>query len=233
MTRRLGSQRIWIVADLHLRPDRPAEIAAFAAQLDALAAADAEALVVLGDLVDAWAGPGCWREPGFEPLLAAFHRLRERGIGLWLLRGNRDVLLEPDDLEPFGASLADRLLVEAGGATLLLSHGDEYCLRDRPYQRLRRALRFRPLRWLLRHLPFRLRMRFAARLRGASQAAVSRKPLGSMAVVEEAVVAALEEQRADIAVIGHLHREERRSLAAGKILRVLPAWSPEHPPEPV
>ena len=233
MIHRLGRQRLRLVADSHLRPDQPAEVAAAAAHVDALDAADTDALVVLGDLVDAWAGPGCWSEAGFEPLLSAFERLRQRGVGLWLLRGNRDVLFEAGDLEPFGGRLADRLVVETGRSVLLLSHGDEYCLRDKPYQRLRRALRRRPLRWLLRGLPLRLRLRLAARMRGASVAAVSRKPLESMALVDEAVSAALAEQGAAEAVIGHLHREERRTLPCGRTLRVLPAWSPERPPAPI
>ena len=170
---------------------------------------------------------------GYAPLVAAFRGLRQRGVELWLLRGNRDVLLEPADLEPFGGRLADRLLAATGSGTLLLSHGDEYCLRDRPYQRLRRALRARPLRWLLRSLPRRLRLGLAARMRGASQAAISRKPLDSMALVEEAVEAALADQGAAGAVIGHLHRAEQRVLAGGGALRVLPAWTPEQPPEPI
>ncbi len=233
MVHRLGAQRIRVVADLHLRPDQPAEVAAFAGQLEQLAAPETEALVVLGDLVDAWAGPGCWEEPGYAPLLAGFGGLAERGVELWLLRGNRDVLLEPADLEPFGGRLADRLLAATGSGTLLLSHGDEYCLRDRPYQRLRRALRARPLRWLLRSLPRRLRLGLAARMRGASQAAISRKPLDSMALVEEAVEAALADQGAAGAVIGHLHQAEQRVLAGGLALRVLPAWTPERSPEPI
>ncbi len=231
----LDARAVWLVADLHLRPDRPEEVAAFARQLDALPAA-CDALVVLGDLVDAWAGPGGWEEPGFEELVAAFRRLEARGIPAWVLRGNRDVLLEPADLGPLGARLADSLRVtpeEPGAAAALLSHGDEYCLRDRPYQRLRRALRWRPLRAVLRGLPGSLRRALARRMRRVSAEAVARKPLDSMALVDEAVGEALAARGAERAVIGHLHREERRELAGGGRLEVLPAWGPGSPPRPL
>ncbi|RMH05404.1 MAG: UDP-2,3-diacylglucosamine diphosphatase [Planctomycetota bacterium] len=218
-----------VVADLHLRPEEPEEIAAFAAQVRELAGAGAD-LAVLGDLVDAWPGPGHWREPAWAPLLAAARELTAAGGRLWLLRGNRDVLFEPADLAPLGARLADALLAPAEEGLALLSHGDEYCLRDRPYQRLRRALRWPPLRRLLRALPYRLRLRLAARMRGVSRAAVARKPLDALALEPAAVAAALAEAGAGLAVIGHLHREEQRELPGGLRLRVLPAWSPERPP---
>lgn len=229
---RLAASEVWVVADLHLPPDDDAEARRFAAQLAELPDS-CEALVVLGDLVDAWAGPGSWREPGYQPLLEALSRLPERGIACWLLRGNRDVLMEPPDLAGFGGHLADSLLLELGSRRLLLSHGDEYCLRDRPYQRLRRSLRFRPLRWLLRALPYRLRRRLAQRMRGLSREAVARKPLDAMALVDQAVVSALARHGAEEALIGHLHRAERRPLGPERALRVLPAWGPQRPPEPI
>ncbi|MAW60510.1 MAG: hypothetical protein CMJ94_06715, partial [Planctomycetes bacterium] len=58
-----GPLAVW--TDLHLRPEAPAEIAAFAAQVEAVSADTT--LLLLGDLFDAWTGPETFRSTAFEP----------------------------------------------------------------------------------------------------------------------------------------------------------------------
>ena len=221
----LGATRVRLYTDLHLRSDQPEEVADFAEHLDA-APDDEQAVVVMGDLFDAWIGPEHWEEAGFAPMVEAFRRLQHRGIRLLLLRGNRDVLLEPEDGEAVCAEVLDRVLVESAGRRVLITHGDEFCLRDRPYQRLRRALRSRVVRGTFRRLPLGVRRRMAARMRGVSRGAVARKPLDALSLVDDAVVAELRSLGAEMAVIGHLHVAEERPLGDGLLLRVLPAWTP-------
>ncbi|HEX9792364.1 MAG TPA: UDP-2,3-diacylglucosamine diphosphatase [Planctomycetota bacterium] len=225
----LGSVYTWIFTDLHLSTARPEEIAAFAATLEG-APGDLQALAILGDLFDAYLGPEHWHEPCFAVLTAGLARLAGRGVRVVLLRGNRDVLLEPADCGEFGLEVADGFLVAAGGRRWLVSHGDEYCLNDRPYQRLRRWLRRPWVRGTGRRLPRWLRCRAAAWLRGKSRKAVARKPLDVMALVEGAVEEALARYAAEIALIGHLHVEAERELPRGGALRILPAWCPERLP---
>lgn len=219
----------WIVADLHLRADAAAEVAACAAALRA-APAGLSALVVLGDLFDAWVGPEQWDEPPFAPLRDALAELARRGTDVVLLRGNRDVWLEAADGAAVGGRVGDRLLVRRGEDALLLAHGDEFCLGDRSYQRLRAWLRRPWLRRLGRRLPYGLRRRLGASLRRASRRAVARKPLDTLALAEEAVAEALRRHGAAGAVIGHLHVDEARSLPGGGTLRIVPAWEPGQAP---
>ncbi len=240
---RLQADRVWIWADLHLHEEQADEILRFAEQIQAVPE-EVEAVIVLGDLFDAWVGRKTWQYPAFQPLVEAFCTLKSRQTDLILLRGNRDVLMNPADVAPVHGRLADRVLLEsrppqdtaqlepstkpslAATALVLLSHGDEYCLLDLPYQRLRRTLRRPWVRGILRALPHRLRKRIAARMRGHSERAVGRKPMDMMALDESAVERALGEVGADLAVIGHLHQERRQALAGGGFLHVLPAWEP-------
>lgn len=224
----LGPGPAWVFTDLHLDPAAPEEVRAFAASL-AAAPPGLPLLLVLGDLFDAWTGPEVWEEPGLAPLASALAELSARGTRVVLLRGNRDVLLEPGDGARVGAEVADAVVLETPGGRILASHGDEYCLQDRPYQRLRRWLRRPAVRRLARSLPWSWRRRAARRLRGISRGAVARKPLDALALVDGAVLQALEIHDAALALVGHLHRREERELAPGRRLRVLPAWSPGTP----
>lgn len=221
----LDALPVWVFTDLHLAESAPDEVRAFA---ESLAAAPPElgALVVLGDLFDAWVGPEQWREETFRPLAEALRGLAGRGVRVLLLRGNRDVMLEPAHGAAVGGEVADAVLLDLGAHTWLLTHGDQFCLLDRPYQRLRRWLRRPWLRALARHSPHALRRWAAGRLRSTSQAALARKPLDTLALVDEAVEAEMERHGASRALIGHLHVAGERRLAGDRRLRILPAWEP-------
>lgn len=222
----LRADRVQVWADLHLHEDQAGEIEQFAEQINQLPA-EIETVLILGDLFDAWVGVETWNYPAFQPLVQAFQALAARNIPLILLRGNRDVLMNPKDVTLVHATLADRVMLESSDqAPILFSHGDEYCLHDLPYQRLRRTLRRPLVRGLLRGLPHSLRKRIATRMRGHSQRAIGRKPMDMMALDESAVERALEAVGAGRAVIGHLHQERRQRLAGGGLLHVLPAWQP-------
>ncbi len=224
----IPAEGLHVYADLHLQAERSAEVEAFIAQLKATPA-QVNQLIVLGDLFDAWTGPEVWREPVFAPLQEAFQALAARGVRLILVRGNRDVLMRPGDAAAAGAVLADAVLW-CGSERVLFSHGDEYCLQDAPYQRLRRLLRNPLLRAGVRCIPAFLRQRLARRLRRHSAEVVARKPLDQVALAPQAVESALTRWHASQAVIGHLHQADLRPLPGGGSLRVLPAWNPGSAP---
>jgi UDP-2,3-diacylglucosamine hydrolase len=217
-----GPLAVW--TDLHLRPEAPAEIEAFAAQVDAVPGETT--LLILGDLFDAWTGPETARPDAFRPLRTALAARASLGSRNLLLRGNRDVLMRPAQAEALGLTLADRVLWQGPAGPVLFSHGDEYCLNDRPYQRLRRTLRRPSVRGLLHLLPPPVRTWMGRRMRSHSQDAVSRKPLDVLALDLQAAEQALQGAAAGLAVIGHLHVAARHDLAGGRTLQVLPAWEP-------
>jgi UDP-2,3-diacylglucosamine hydrolase len=225
--RELAAGPLLVWTDLHLQADAPEEIRSFAAQLDAIPSG--QTLLILGDLFDAWTGPESVAGPEFAPLRAALAARQAAGQPSFLLRGNRDVLMQPCQAERLGLELADRLIWQSPGGKVLFSHGDEYCLNDLPYQRLRRTLRRPVVRGMLRCLPAALRIWMGRKMRGHSQQAVARKPLDSLALELPAAQAALDRASANYAVIGHLHAPAVHALDAGKQLIVLPAWQPSQP----
>lgn len=221
-----GPLVVW--TDLHLRPEAPEEILAFAAQVDGVA--PDQTLLLLGDLFDAWTGPETLRPEAFAPLRTALQGRAAVGGRTILLRGNRDVLMRPEQGAAIGLELADRVLWDGPSGPVLFSHGDEYCLNDRPYQRLRRTLRRPTVRGLLRLLPAGVRTWMGRRMRSHSLGAVSRKPLDVLALDLQAAETALVERGAQHAVIGHLHAAAEHPLEGARSLQVLPAWEPAQEP---
>lgn len=222
----LAATHVAVFTDLHLSPMRPAEIQAFAASLTELPPRT-EALVILGDLFDAYVGPEDLAVGEIPLLWQATSALREAGIPTYLIRGNRDVLMTAADGRRVGIEVVDSVIVRSpAGEHCLLTHGDAFCLGDRPYQRLRRILRQPLLRPILRGLPLGIRRRLAARLRRRSTLEVARKPLDMMALHRPLVATEASRHQAAQVILGHFHCESREVLEGGVGLWILPAWEP-------
>ncbi|MCP4093650.1 MAG: UDP-2,3-diacylglucosamine diphosphatase [Planctomycetes bacterium] len=227
------AQNAAIFTDLHLHLDAPHEIIAFVQSLGHLSG-KADALIILGDFFDVYIGREVFVHPYFEPFVRAVEYLAANNCPTYILRGNRDVMMNKRDGKLMGFAVADSILLETGAQKrVLLTHGDAFCLADLPYQKLRRTLRFPGLRRVLRTLPFWARKRIAQHMRGYSKQEVARKPLDSMALTLEQVQKTMSESRAELAVIGHLHAEARHQLGPNQQLWVLPAWEPGTPPRMV
>lgn len=193
-----------MIADLHLDVDAgpSAEpVLEFLAFLER--AHGAPALVVLGDLFEYWLGKSQANSPGGRAVLTA---LAGFPGALYFVPGNRDVLAG-SELEATGLTLApDGLVAEVGeGERLLLLHGDELCIRDASYLRLRRWLRRPAVRVVLRALPATVGRGIAQRLRSHSKKAVPAKaPLDVTQDLGEAALR-LRAAFATQLVVGHAH----------------------------
>src|SRR5690625_4584284 len=80
-----GDKPVLFTADLHLDPVRPRLAQLF---IEFLASAEAAAVYILGDLFEAWVGDDM--VTGDEPEFTAMRALQDRGIPLYVMRGNRD-----------------------------------------------------------------------------------------------------------------------------------------------
>jgi UDP-2,3-diacylglucosamine hydrolase len=229
------------IADLHLDAGphaRPARD--FEAFLER--ARSAPRLVILGDLFDAWVGPAHAELAGARRVLDALASLVRAGTALDIVHGNRDFLLEESFERRTGARVHPAGLVgRCAGVRTLLVHGDELCTLDHGYQRLKRALRSAPIRWLAPRLPRPLSLAAARRLRSASVRAVAEKPPESKRQQRDAASELALAARARQLVVGHAH-EFRDEDDGGLRWIVLDAfggardclrWGPDGALEPV
>ena len=193
------------LSDLHLDEARPQITALFEA-FCAGEARKAEAVYILGDLFEAFIGDD--DDGGIATRVAAATRaLRDAGVPVFFLRGNRDFLLGPDYAARAGWTLLpDPAVILLGGEPTLLMHGDLLCLDDVAYQQFRKQVRAPEWQQAFLSQPLAARRAFAAQARAASAAAQSGRDesIGDVTPAEVERVMALHGVRR--LIHGHTHR---------------------------
>lgn len=223
---------VWLASDLHLGPATPATAEAFLAFLQA-AEEEAAALLLPGDIFDAWIGDDVIRAapPWLATALTALRTTASR-IPLWLGRGNRDFLIGEELAGAVGARLLpEPALLQTDYGDVLLTHGDEFCTDDAAYQQFRQMVRNPQWQaaFLAKTIPERLAM--AQQARGESQMANQSKSMEIMDVNAAAVEQAFRDSGVALMVHGHTHRPARHVLEVDGSKRerwVLPDWDCDH-----
>ncbi|WZB76702.1 UDP-2,3-diacylglucosamine diphosphatase [Achromobacter insuavis] len=227
---------IWLASDLHLGPATPATSEAFLAFLQA-AEEEAAALLLPGDIFDAWIGDDVIRAapPWLATALTALRATAGR-IPVWLGRGNRDFLIGEELAAAVGARLLpEPALLQTDYGDILLTHGDEFCTDDAAYQQFRQMVRNPQWQaeFLAKTIPERLAM--AQQARGESQMANQAKSMEIMDVNAGAVEQAFRDHGVTLMVHGHTHRPARHVLEVDGAKRerwVLPDWDCDHASPP-
>jgi UDP-2,3-diacylglucosamine hydrolase len=125
------------ISDLHLCSERPRINEQFFAFVRDVAP-KADALYILGDLFEYWIGDDDRGDPLNDTVADALAALKPRGVPVYLMHGNRDVLIGADYAKRCDAALlADPTIVDLYGTTTLLMHGDTLCTDDLEYQKFR------------------------------------------------------------------------------------------------
>ncbi|HUY03412.1 MAG TPA: UDP-2,3-diacylglucosamine diphosphatase [Rhodocyclaceae bacterium] len=198
-----------VVSDLHLCPTRPAVAQLFTDFLAGPAAA-ADAVYILGDLFEYWAGDDDLDAPFNAAIAAALKRLAERGTKLYFIRGNRDFLIGPDFARASGVILLEEPhRTDIAGTPTLLLHGDTLCTDDLAYQRFREKVRGRSWRDDFLAQPLSERRAQIEVLRKTSEAEKQIKSAGIMDVNDAAVADLLRANGYPRLIHGHTHRLAR------------------------
>jgi UDP-2,3-diacylglucosamine hydrolase len=228
---------IEFISDLHLGEDTPDTWAAFQRHL---LATDADAVLLLGDIFEAWVGDDS-ADAGFELQCAGVLQAASQRLWCGFMAGNRDFLVGPGFLRRCGlAALPDPTVLSAFGTRVLLTHGDALCLADTGYQRFRAQVRSPQWRHDFLAQPIETRRAQARRMRDASREHQRGMAPGDYADVDPA--AALQWLRhagAQVMVHGHTHRPASQAIqapgeAAGPVFlrHVLSDWDLEDPQRP-
>ncbi len=219
------------LSDLHLDPARPEITALFLAFLDA-EARDADALYVLGDLFESWVGDDDPSDAG-AAVAARFAALREAGVPVAFLHGNRDFLVGRTYAQRARMTLLpDPAVIDLYGRPVLLTHGDLLCTGDVEYQAVRAQVRDPVWQAQMLAQPLPARLAFAQQARDASQArAATLRGAGTMESITDVAPATVDEwflrYGVDTMIHGHTHRPAVHALqVAGRDCRriVLGDW---------
>lgn len=205
------------ISDLHLGTDQPHSMAAFRRFIAGLApqacpepGRRAEALYILGDLFDYWAGDDDLDAPFHQEVIAALRNLAAQGTRIYLLHGNRDLLMGKVLANACHATLLDDpTLIDLYGMPTLLSHGDQLCTHDAEYQRYRAQVHDADFQRQFLARPLAERKAYIAQLRERSMAEKQSKDSAIMDVSDEAVAALLRDHGYPRLIHGHTHRPGR------------------------
>jgi UDP-2,3-diacylglucosamine hydrolase len=193
------------ISDLHLDTHRPTIVQLAAAFLrDRVTRSDA--LYILGDLFEYWIGDD-QPTPGLEPVLEALLTVKQAGVPVFLITGNRDFLLGDSFCHHHGMTrLSDSAIIDLYGQPTLIMHGDTLCTDDIQYQQLRVMLRDPAWQQQFLALPLPERIKQALALRKQSESETGDKDERIMDVNTDTVAAAMRQHGVTRLIHGHTHR---------------------------
>lgn len=197
------------ISDLHLSSAQPRSMAEFR-HFIAEFASKAEALYILGDLFEYWAGDDDISDPFHAQVVDALASLTHHHTKVYLLHGNRDLLMGEVIAEACHATLLDDpALIDLYGTPTLLSHGDTLCTDDVDYLRHRDEMHDPEFQNSFLAQPLTARKAFIEQLRQRNAAAKQYKDSSIMDVNDEAVAALLRKYHYPRLIHGHTHRPAR------------------------
>ena len=198
-----------LISDLHLCVKQSRSTEAFLHFMQHTAHG-AEALYVLGDLFDSWAGDDELDDPFHQQTTGALRTLAASGTQLFIMHGNRDFLMADKLAAACRATLLpDPTLVNLYGTPTLLTHGDALCTDDANYQGYRSMVHEPGWQQQFLSQPLTQRKAFIGQVRAYSENEKQHKNSSLMEVNDAAVSDLLREHNYPRLIHGHTHRPMR------------------------
>ena len=193
------------VSDLHLCPSRPALTGIFFDFLHG-AAKEADALYILGDLFEYWAGDD--DDTDFNrAVVDALKTYSAGGSALYLMHGNRDFLIGRRFTAATGATLLDDpAVVDLYGTPTVLLHGDTLCTDDIKYLAFRAKVRDAAYQQQFLAQSLEVRKQIIAGLRAENAGEKQLKSEAIMDVAPATVESVMREHGYARMIHGHTHR---------------------------
>ena len=194
------------ISDLHLSTERPEKIELFRRFFDG-PARRARAVYILGDLFDNfWIGND-ERRPPAPLVIEALRECCRHNQQIYLMRGNRELMLDQGFCELTGCRLLDdETVIDIDGAPALIMHGDLLCTRDLSYQLYRKIMDTPLIRRLYLSLPCQLRVFGAHGLQPLMQKSTATKHPQIVDVEQKTVVRFMTRHAANELIHGHTHK---------------------------
>ena len=214
--------QLFVIGDSHIGLGVGAE-ERIVAWLDRLRVFEPRELHLNGDVFHYFIGEDKFVTPPVTRFFDKLRELRDSGIGVYYIEGNRDFFLKGSVAEPAVTAIVDHSVIEAGGRSYYLVHGDMINDRDYQYRLWRRASKNPLTRIGVKLFPRALARGFVNRVEEhLSQTNFKHKyqlPTEQMQIYGSRRLA----EGHDIVVFGHFH-EKLVLEEKGSTVVVLPAW---------
>ena len=204
-------QKTYFIADLHLSENRPHLLALFR-QFMQEQAPEAEKLYILGDLFDFWIGDDEQSDLISEVQQLIKH-LTKQGVPCYFQHGNRDFLIGKKFANACGLTLLPTYqVIDLYGTPTLLCHGDTLCVDDVKYQHYRKKVHQKWRQWLFLHLPLKVRLNIAEKIRAKSRQDKQLKSTEIMDVNAAFVQQMFAQFHVTQMIHGHTHRQKHHEI---------------------
>ena len=214
-----------VFADCHVGR-RPGDEEPFLAALAAAQKRGARAITLLGDIFHYFIAHPNFETPAIRRFLGVARRLKEAGIAVTYVEGNRDFFLRGSYAESAFGSVCDEETFEAGGRRFLATHGDLLNERDRPYRFWRFLSKNAVSRVALNLVPKSVGNRFVwkveARLYKSNFKHKTRLPVEMI----RAFAGKRFRGGVDVLLLGHFHKSWTDDFEGGRV-EILPAFVDE------
>lgn len=213
---------IYVIGDSHIGLGEGDE-SKMLAWLDRFAAKRPQSLYLNGDVFHYFIGDPKFITSSVTGFFRKLRELRERGIAIHYVEGNRDFFLQKSIAEESVSSISKEAVITAGGKRFLVVHGDMVNDRDYPYLFWRIASKNPVMRLGVRMLPKNFARSFVdkaeAKMRMSNFKHKTRIPVELI----EAYGRRRSREGIDQVIFGHFHH--KLTVPAGDAtVTVLPAW---------
>lgn len=204
-------QKTYFIADLHLSENRLHLLALFR-QFMQEQAPEAEKLYILGDLFDFWIGDD-EQSDLISEVQQLIRHLTEQGVPCYFQHGNRDFLIGKKFANACGLTLLPTYqVIDLYGTPTLLCHGDTLCVDDVKYQQYRKKVHQKWRQWLFLHLPLKVRLKIAEKIRAKSRQDKQLKSTEIMDVNAAFVEQMFAQFHVTQMIHGHTHRQKHHEI---------------------
>lgn len=204
-------QKTYFIADLHLSENRPHLLALFR-QFMQEQAPEAEKLYILGDLFDFWIGDD-EQSDLISEVQQLIRHLTEQGVPCYFQHGNRDFLIGKKFANACRLTLLPTYqVIDLYGTPTLLCHGDTLCVDDVKYQQYRKKVHQKWRQWLFLHLPLKVRLKIAEKIRAKSRQDKELKSTEIMDVNANFVQQMFAQFHVTQMIHGHTHRQKHHEI---------------------
>jgi UDP-2,3-diacylglucosamine hydrolase len=214
-----------VFADCHVGRG-PGDEEPFFAALEAAQKRGARAITLLGDIFHYFIAHPNFETPVIRRFLDAARRLKEAGVVVTYVEGNRDFFLRGSYAENAFGSVCAEETFEAGGRRFLATHGDLLNERDRQY-RFWRFLSKNPVsRAALNFVPKSVANRFV----GKVEARLDKSNFKHKTRLPVEMIRAFAGERfrggVDVLLLGHFHKSWTDDYEGGRV-EIRPAFVDE------
>ncbi len=227
-------KKVYFISDLHLGARYfPSQREMEKRVVDFLdhAAADADSIYLLGDVLDYWYEYRYVVPKGFVRFFGKLAELTDRGVSVIWLTGNHDIWLFDYLPHEIGIEVADGPLIRRiGSKTFFLAHGDGLGKTDLAFKTIRAIFRnkfcqrlysaIHP-RWTI---PFALSWSKSSRKQGEYQNPTGESASGAKNLQQFAAEYASIHPDIDYFIFGHVHCQTETILPQGKKIITLGGW---------